>query len=531
MELPQSRPLRTQGRKSMHDFLSLYSPTPQDPRSSQGAGYLKTHDFLQPLEQVDKSTAEEENKDEATTFGKSPPSGDHHLPGGIGTYSISHISCINQRVPIQKPEPAIFTVVRASSSDRNDDQNSNCSSYTGSGFTLWEESAGKTGKENIVEDTKHVLREDGVKIGRGQWTTPLSSSSNKHHSTTFNNVSYLQPLSADHKNQSFTDMIKAAKSAQEDEDDDDEDEDDEFVIKKEPSSHQKVKLDRKGTEKKPNTPRSKHSATEQRRRSKINDRFQTLRELIPHSDQKRDRATFLLEVIEYIQFLQEKANKYDSFQGWNHEQLNLMPLRTPKDFVDQSRGPNVSGSALMFAENSICAAEIFKETDQHPRLTNKPPPLSVPLQQPQIFSAGGSYSPAAALPPRLPLDVENRPSQPLPEVRQNRSCTTNTTDAGGKPKDQELTIESGTAGISSVYSQGLLNTLTKALKSSGVDLSRASISVQVDLGKRANSTMNSSTSNIKDGDTSLNQAVVRSRLAGTRDESEQILKRLKTRRS
>lgn len=34
-------------------------------------------------------------------------------------------------------------------------------------------------------------------------------------------------------------MIKAAKSAQEDEDDDDEDEDDEFVIKKEPSSHQK----------------------------------------------------------------------------------------------------------------------------------------------------------------------------------------------------------------------------------------------------------------------------------------------------
>lgn len=128
--------------------------------------------------------------------------------------------------------------------------------------------------------------------------------------------------------------------------------------------------------------------------------------------------------------------------------------RTPKDFVDQSRGPNVSGSALMFAENSIGAAEIFKEMDQHPRLTNKPPPLSVPLQQPKIFSAGGSYSPAAALPPRLPLDVENSPSQPLPEVRQSRSCTTDTTVASGKPKDQELTIESGTVGISSIYSQG-----------------------------------------------------------------------------
>lgn len=29
----------------------------------------------------------------------------------------------------------------------------------------------------------------------------------------------------------------------------------------------------------------------------IDDRFQILRDLIPHSDQKRDRATFLLEVI------------------------------------------------------------------------------------------------------------------------------------------------------------------------------------------------------------------------------------------
>lgn len=34
----------------------------------------------------------------------------------------------------------------------------------------------------------------------------------------------------------------------------------------------RVKVDGKGTDQKPNTPRSKHSATEQRRRSKINDR-------------------------------------------------------------------------------------------------------------------------------------------------------------------------------------------------------------------------------------------------------------------
>ena len=82
-----------------------------------------------------------------------PTSAEHILPGGIGTYSISHISYFaHQRVP--KPEGSIFTVAQTSSTDRND-ENSNCTSYTGSGFTLWEESSafkkGKTGKENMGE--------------------------------------------------------------------------------------------------------------------------------------------------------------------------------------------------------------------------------------------------------------------------------------------------------------------------------------------------------------------------------------------
>ncbi|RVW44675.1 hypothetical protein CK203_115583 [Vitis vinifera] len=44
----------------------------------------------------------------------------------------------------------------------------------------------------------------------------------------------------------------------------------------------------------------------------------------------------------------------------------------------------------------------------------------------------------------------------------------------------------------------LLNTLTQALQSSGVDLSQASISVQIDLGKRANRGLPSGTSIAKD---------------------------------
>ena len=79
-----------------------------------------------------------------------------------------------------------------------------------------------------------------------------------------------------------------------------------------------------------------------------------LTDLIPHSDQKRDKASFLLEVIEYIQFLQEKVHKYEgSFQGWNHESAKLMPWRNShrpaESFADQSRGINSgSGLALMF---------------------------------------------------------------------------------------------------------------------------------------------------------------------------------------
>lgn len=121
--------------------------------SLQSGGYLKTHDFLQPLERVGNSTAKEENAVENTGVEKPtppapPPSVERLLPGGIGTYSISHISYFNQRNP--KPEGTIFTVAEASSTERTE-ENSNCSSYTGGGFTLWEESAvnkGKTGKEN-----------------------------------------------------------------------------------------------------------------------------------------------------------------------------------------------------------------------------------------------------------------------------------------------------------------------------------------------------------------------------------------------
>uniref|UniRef100_A0A6N2M8C6 BHLH domain-containing protein n=1 Tax=Salix viminalis TaxID=40686 RepID=A0A6N2M8C6_SALVM len=81
---------------------------------------------------------------------------------------------------------------------------------------------------------------------------------------------------------------------------------------------------------KANAIRSKHSVTEQRRRSKINERFQILRDIVPHSDQKRDTASFLLEVIEYVQYLQQKVQKYEGpYQGWSSEPAKLMPWKQP----------------------------------------------------------------------------------------------------------------------------------------------------------------------------------------------------------
>eukprot|EP00249_Psilotum_nudum_P023527 c28908_g1_i1 orf=983-3073(+) len=109
---------------------------------------------------------------------------------------------------------------------------------------------------------------------------------------------------------------------------DDDEDDDEFADQgrdqKRDGGYQKgetsQKLDGKINDNKGSTLRSKHSATEQRRRSKINDRFQMLRQLVPNHDQKRDKASFLLEVIEYIQFLQEKVRKYEAADhGQPHE--------------------------------------------------------------------------------------------------------------------------------------------------------------------------------------------------------------------
>lgn len=57
---------------------------------------MKTHDFLQPLE-----TAEDEKTNKGPTQTQRTT---HVLPGGIGTYSISHVSSGGSTYAIVKPE-------------------------------------------------------------------------------------------------------------------------------------------------------------------------------------------------------------------------------------------------------------------------------------------------------------------------------------------------------------------------------------------------------------------------------------------
>ncbi|KAI5416503.1 transcription factor BIM1 isoform X2 [Lathyrus oleraceus] len=565
MELPQSRPCGAEeaGRKPTHDFLSLYSNSTaeQDPRSSAQASYLKTHDFLRPLEQVEtKSSAKEEATDEiSSAVQKQPPlptpaSVEHLLPGGIGTYTISHInSYVNNTQRVPKPESSLFTVHQATSADRNDD--SNCSSHTSSGFTLWEESEikkGKTEKENNVGEKSIIgVADTAAKLGPWTMTEQISQSFSNNRHGSFNSRSSSQ--TAGQKNQSFMEMMKSAQGCPQDEELENEGT---FFLKRESLDTQRgelrVRVDGKSIDQKPNTPRSKHSATEQRRRSKINDRFQMLRELIPHSDQKRDKASFLLEVIEYIHFLQEKVHKYEgSFQGWNNEPEKLIPWRNNDRPAEtfQPRGTN-SGSnpspTLLFAskieeknipisptihastpnvESGLSTTAAFKTIDHQSGIMNKTFPIPT-SSQPNIFpstQAGGSGGAVSLLRHRLASDAENIIYQPSVESQ-------TMTSTNEKLKEKELTIEGGAISISSVYSQGLLDTLTHALQTSGVDLSQASISVQIELGKQAKITPNVPISmcvSKDDEDPSKNQRKIRSRLVGS-EKSDQAVKKLKT---
>ncbi|XP_010521479.1 PREDICTED: transcription factor BIM2-like [Tarenaya hassleriana] len=232
--------------------------------------------------------------------------------------------------------------------------------------------------------------------------------------------------------------------------------------------------------------RSKHSVTEQRRRSKINERFQILRELIPHSDQKRDTASFLVEVC----YVGLDDGKWESpsrgsldfcsrlvpvLISWFEQRNSHWRVQGFADHPNNGSGPGTPFHGKFEENNNMMTATTpaiqnpvesehdrdvsFRPTDRQPELDNKGLSLSMSVAPiPQLsHSHGGAQS------------IES------PARGSDLPCQ--------QPEDP--VIEGGTINISSVYSHELLTSLTQALEKAGVDLSHARLSVQIDLGKRS----------------------------------------------
>ncbi|CAM9002019.1 unnamed protein product [Rhodiola kirilowii] len=255
-------------------------------------------------------------------------------------------------------------------------------------------------------------------------------------------------------------------------------------------ANQSNRSDGKGSDSKATATRSKHSVTEQRRRRKINERFQRLRDLIPNSDQKRDTASFLLEVVDYVQYLQGEVQKYEgTYQPWSSEPTKLMPWRTSHwrtqsippqplenglgadyaaKFIDNSESL-LLGHPNEFGELDALADPTGKAMDQHPDLAKSAMSIFVPVQ---------------TLP--RPSQNDNLLSHQMQQPRSDAQSVDPSLAAGTGTlsRPDGLMIDGGTISISSAYSQGLLNTLTDGLQRAGVDLSQANISVQINLGKR-----------------------------------------------
>ncbi|CAN8236046.1 unnamed protein product [Cochlearia groenlandica] len=275
--------------------------------------------------------------------------------------------------------------------------------------------------------------------------------------------------------------MRAGKGNQEEEDYGEDD----FVSKREgPSSDNNNTAASRGDAKendKASAIRSKHSVTEQRRRSKINERFQILRELIPNSEQKRDTASFLLEVIDYVQYLQEKVQSYEeSFPGWTQEPTKLTPWRN-----NHWRGQSLVNHQVALSNGS---GPVIPFPGKVEETTVVSVPAIVAEAQNRIESENGRATvckPINSLPELDGKGLQNLQSfTPLLHGEQVTNDCPDKSDGLGESND--MVIEGGTISISSVYSLKLLSSLTQALENVGINLSHAKLSVQIDIGKRAN---------------------------------------------
>ncbi|XP_042381515.1 transcription factor BIM2-like isoform X3 [Zingiber officinale] len=431
-------------KKVTHDFLSLYAAEssfePEDPRSASQGFYLKTRDFLQPLDdgrEQGGGRSGEMAAEKAVTGGVVLSCTGHSGDARVRTGDAQQPDTTPVRVAMPigleaKPEPDYGSWSTTTS----------YGSYVGVPYGVWD---------------------DKTAVCREQWPSPIIDAA---HGNGTGAISATTTATSSQRR--LTPEMKGTYK---------EVDNDEVLGKRKCSSSHTdmtIKVHGRGSslnEPRPNTPRSKHSATEQRRRTKINDsRFQIMRQIIPHSDQKRDKASFLMEVIEYIRFLQEKVQRYEAPSStWNQDAAKLMPWKSSQ--------PTSNGLSI--------PDEVIK-TDPDP---------------PHLFSTDCIDG---IVPVTIPPSAKQSSATTELVATKDRPLITSSrlTDKMDKERfrlQEQLIIDDGTISISNTYSHGLLNTLAQALQSSGVDLSHAGISVQINLGKRAlnRTTATSATSTFK----------------------------------
>ncbi|THU51982.1 hypothetical protein C4D60_Mb06t36810 [Musa balbisiana] len=272
--------------------------------------------------------------------------------------------------------------------------------------------------------------------------------------------------------------------------DEDDDDDQEFGKRDGSSFHRDLttRVDGKGsgTDELPTTPKSKHSAMEQRRRNKINDR------------QVDDTITFA-QCKSLLQVFLEKCTD---------------GLSDPSPVIRNGSAPPASAFSGQFDESNIPVAPVMLSNAQNPTESDATAGLSYKIMETATGFANSMPSQAQShwLGASSPAD-----------------CAVNNEILN---EHEELIIDEGTINASATYSQGLLTTLTQSLESSGVDLSQASISVQINLGKRATNKRAGATSALsnsknQDDPAPTNQAVGHSMMGNISEESSQASKRHK----
>ncbi|XP_055825947.1 transcription factor BIM2-like [Solanum dulcamara] len=286
-------------------------------------------------------------------------------------------------------------------------------------------------------------------------------------------------------------MVRTVKNHHEEDEEDDE----EFSSRTpDGSSSQKGKLEVKSNDGKVSSHRSKHSETEQRRRIKINERFQTLRDLIPQNDQKRDRASFMLEVIQYIKFLQEKLQMYEGTnQGWSAEPSKLLPWGSTPGPVEGSvehsqiirngstheddivNNPTLLPTTQSSVEPNLTAAALYRATHNSHMLVDEAIAFNMPLQ-PKLFE-NASVQPSP--------DAEHCPSQPQSFGWPGKQDTIESDVLSyGRNDQEEVKFNAEEIASSHAYTQRLLNIINQTLASVGVDPTLADVRVQLDISKK-----------------------------------------------